>query len=93
MRSDLPRGVLAAQVVHAAGESGPAKPGTYAVVLGAPSSEALGALSERLDRFSIKHHKVVEAEGEYAGCLLAIGIPPQPKARIKKALSSVPLLR
>ena len=84
---------MAAQVVHAAGESGPAAKGTYAVVLGVPSSEALAALSERLDRHSIIHRKIIESDPPYNGQLLAIGIPPQPREKLRKALSSIPLLR
>ena len=34
VREDLPKGFLAAHVAHAAGESGPAPPGSIAVVLG-----------------------------------------------------------
>lgn len=80
-------------VTHAAGETGPAPEGTYAVVLGVDSAEALAHLSERLDRAGIKHKSVVECEGEFAGQLLAIGIPPQPRDAIRRVLSSIPLLK
>jgi len=43
VRSDLPLGFLAAQVVHAAGESSPGNipEGTHAVVLSVPNEDAL----------------------------------------------------
>lgn len=77
--------------VHAAGESGPARPGTYAVVL---ASDALADVSARLSAAGITHHLVRESEdakSAYAGQLLAIGIPPQPRERIRRVLSSIRL--
>jgi hypothetical protein len=41
VREDLPKGFLAAHVAHAAGESGPAPPGSIAVVLGVPGEPEL----------------------------------------------------
>lgn len=95
MRVDLPRGVSAAMVVHAAGESGPAPPGTYAVVLAAPESgpQDLESTSARLTLAGVAHARVVEVEGPYAGQLLALGIPPQPRECLRRVLSSIPLLR
>ncbi len=93
LRADLPRGVMVAQCIHAAGESGPAGPGTYAVALAVPDSEALAELSQRLHQAGIKHHSVIESDEPYSGQLLAIGIPPQPRERLRRVLSSIPLMR
>lgn len=94
VRPDLPRGVLAAQVTHAAGESstGNLGPGTYAVVLQA-GSEALSALEERLKAASVPHQAIRESDPPYAGDLLAIGLRPAPRKEVQKYVSSLPLLR
>jgi len=95
VRDDLPRGVLAAQVVHAAGESArlvaalPA--GTHAVVLAA-SGEGLGALELALAAAGVAHAAVREPDAPYCGQLLAIGIAPAPRAALRRYVGRLPLL-
>lgn len=64
-------------ILHAAGECGPAKPGTVAILLAAADETELRALAS-LDRDS---HLVIESEGPYAGQALAIGFPPRAEKR------------
>lgn len=94
VRSDLPRGVLAAQVVHAAGESstGNLKSGTYAVALQASEIE-LHALAARLQIAGVPHTKIIENNDEYAGQLMAIGVRPAPRDQLRRYFSSLPLLK
>jgi len=82
-----------AQLCHAAGETGPAEPGCYAVVLAAESQRELSRLADRLDALEVPVHRVVESHGRYAGQLMAIGIPPGPKSIRGWHLSSLPLVR
>lgn len=95
MRSDLPLGILAAQIAHAAGESSPGglPEGTYAVVLGAQSSVELEQLSERLHVAGIRHKPIRENDLPYQGELLAIGLEPAPRSVLKKHLRDLRLLR
>jgi peptidyl-tRNA hydrolase len=92
VRPDLPRGVLAAQVVHAAGESSPGNlpSGTYAVVLQA-REQALLELEHRLQEAGVRHRAI--REEAMSGQLTAIGIEPRRKSELKRLLSSIPLLR
>lgn len=82
-----------AQLCHAAGETGPAEPGCYAVVLAAESQRELSRLADRLEAQEVPVHRVVESHGRYAGQLMAIGIPPGPKSERGRHLSSLPLVR
>lgn len=94
VRDDLPRGVLAAMVVHATGESlsEPHRPGMYAVVLGG-SESALKALAAQLDAAGVKHKTIVESDPPYLGQVMAVGICPASKEVLKRYVSSLPLLR
>ena len=94
VRPDLPRGVLAAQVTHAAGESssGSLPSGTYAVVLSA-SSEELAELGKRLSEAGVGHKAIIENDGDLAGQITAIGVVPQNRSKIRRWFSSYPLLR
>lgn len=78
VRNDLPRGVMVAQVVHAAGESvdGPVPPGTHAVALAAPDEPTLARVEDRLVEHGIPHHAVREPDSPWEGALMAIGIEP-----------------
>lgn len=63
-------------IVHAAGESGPAPDGTYAVLLQARDEadiRLLGALPGA--------HLIVETEGPHAGQAMAVGFAPAPGKR------------
>lgn len=95
VRSDLPLGFLAAQVVHAAGESSPGNldPGTNAVVLGARDEAELAALERKLQRAGVPHVAIREPDPPWNGALTAIGlIPIEDRSTVKRLLSSLPLL-
>lgn len=78
MRADLPRGVLAAQVVHAAGESSPGAlpPNTTAVVLSVRSEAHLERIEARLVAGGVAHRAIREPDAPWQGALMAIGICP-----------------
>lgn len=94
VRSDIPFGNQAAQLVHAAGESapGPVPVGTYAVALSARDESQLVAISCALSRAGIGHHRVIEGDAPHEGQLMAIGVPPCPKKVVKGVLGSLPLV-
>lgn len=84
VRKDLPHGHQLAQSVHAAGESGPATSGTYAVVLGVPDEGTLLELHARLTYFRVPHVLIREPDPPYLGAAMAIGFPPQPRSLLRK---------
>jgi peptidyl-tRNA hydrolase len=95
VRSDLPLGFLAAQVVHAAGESsqGNLNHGTNAVVLAVPDEPALEAMRLRLEAAGVAHVAIHEPDAPWNGQLTAIGLRPvYDRARLRPLLSSLPLL-
>lgn len=96
VRADLPRGTLAAQVVHAAGESSPGRlpAGTRAVVLAARDEAHLAALALALRRLAIPHHPIREPDPPHLGALMAIGIVPlADRRRLQPVTGQLPLLR
>jgi peptidyl-tRNA hydrolase len=94
VREDLPKGFLAAHVAHAAGESGPAPPGSIAVVLGVPNEAELLAIDARLTARSVPHVLIYENAGQYDGQATAIGVhPTHDRKTVGKAVSSLRLLR
>ena len=95
VRKDLPLGILAANVVHAAGESSPGflPAGTYAVVLAVPDEPALVKLAARLYRAGLPFVTVLEPDPPWSGQMMAIGVVPARKEALRKHLSSIPLLR
>lgn len=97
VRRDLPPGVLAAQLVHAAGESAQevkVPPNTCAVVLAVPDETALLAVEKRLQEALIDGvTSIREPDEPYNGQITAIGIKPQPRGKIRKLLSNLPLYR
>lgn len=95
VRADLPRGLQAAQIVHAAGESSPGNlvEGTHAVVLTVPDEAALLALSTRMRVSGVVHVVIVESDAPYEGQAMALGFRPNRKEVIRRHLSSLPLLR
>jgi hypothetical protein len=96
VRADLPRGVQLANAVHAAGESaqGPIPRGTIAVALAADDDFHLRRLADRLAARGIAHRLIVEADGDYAGQAMAIGITPTTdRAAVGKVVSSLRLVR
>ena len=78
VRADLPRGVQAAMLIHAAGESSPgALPrGTRAVALAAEDETHLRLLERRLIFERIPHVAIREPDPPFSGALMAIGLPP-----------------
>ena len=95
VRSDLPRGIQAANLIHAAGESSPGNlpSGTFAIALVLPDEASLWRLADLLRREKIDHRAIIEADGPFAGQLLAVGIAPQRKEKLRKHLASLPLLK
>jgi hypothetical protein len=91
-------GVLAAQLVHVAGESAgllPAgvPPNTHAVVLSVPDEASLLQLEEIFLSQKILHTAIRERDPPWSGALMAIGFPPQPKEDLRRWLKKLPLLR
>lgn len=95
VRSDLPRGLQAAQIVHAAGESsqGDIAAGTFAVVLAVPDKHALAAEAYRLTKAGVPFAAIYEPDAPYLGDLMALGLRPQRKEALRKHLSCLPLLK
>jgi hypothetical protein len=95
-RRDLPVGVLAAQIIHAAGESSPGDlpTGTIAVALGAKSESHLGFIEAKLRRSSIPHRAIREPDAPWNGALMAIGIHPvEDREPLRKVTSGLPLIK
>jgi hypothetical protein len=89
-------GVMAAQLVHAAGESSPGNlpEGTHAVVLGVQSEEELLKLEQKLIEFGVDHCAIREPDAGWNNQLMSIGLSPTVKTpAMKKILSQLPLLR
>ena len=95
VRADLPRGIQAANIVHAAVESSPGNlpRGTYAVCLVTPGEPALRGLAERLIALGVPHVAIHESDEPYSGQLMAVGLKPARKEDVRRLLSSLPLLR
>lgn len=77
-RKDLPIGFMAAQIVHAAGESvvSEVRPGTNAIVLEVDNERLLRELARKLSRSGIPHIVVYEPDPPWDGQMTAIGITP-----------------
>lgn len=84
VRRDLPLGVLAAMITHAAGESGALYQDIYdgrfrdaaAVVLEAKNEDDLYAIERRLRLHNFRYVAVTESDGKYSGHFMAIGLVP-----------------
>ncbi len=95
VRRDLPIGVIAAQLVHAAGESvrSEVPEGTHAIVLAADNEPHLLQIEERLRFFSIPHRSIREPDAPWNGALMAIGITPTTDRKpLKKVTRKLKLL-
>lgn len=102
VRRDLPLGIMAAMITHAAGDSAsqrmwPLPPHTIAVVLEAKDEEHLkdisgylraNCLEEGVDKFS-----VFESGGPYDGQLMAIGLLPQERDALSNKLKEFQTLK
>lgn len=95
VRADLPHGIQAAQIIHAAGESSPGHlpDGTFAVALAARDELHLALVAERLRARGIAFVAIHESDAPYAGALMALGLAPGRKEQLRRHLSSLPLLR
>jgi len=95
VRADLPRGVQAAMIAHAAGESSPGNlpKETFAFVLAVPNRDALEGLAAKLAASGIAHARIEEPDAPWSGELMALGVVPARKEGLKKYFSSIPLLR
>lgn len=78
VRGDLPRGVMAAQLVHAAGESvrGELPPHTRAVVLAVADEAALLRVAARLHDLGVPHRLIREPDPPWHGAAMSIGVCP-----------------
>lgn len=95
MRRDLPLGFLAAQVVHAAGESieNPLPPGTNAVVLSVENEHHLHQIADELAALRAPYVKICEVDPPFSGQATAIGVSPvADRKTLKKVISKLPLL-
>lgn len=94
VRSDLPVGLQAANLVHAAGESSPGglPSGTYAVALHATHAQ-LAHLAMRLRASGVPHACVHEPDAPWCGALMAIGLVPAPREEVRRLVSSLPLVK
>ncbi len=94
VRPDLPVGLLAAQVVHAAGESGALRApssGCHAVVLVA-SPDELRRLESALPGRGIRVRGIYENTPPFEDQIMALGVEPEhPEAG--RWLAHLPLLR
>jgi hypothetical protein len=95
VRADLPHGVQAAQLIHAAGESSPGNipAHTFAIALHARDEKHLQDIAWSLAVAGIKHNIIMETDPPYGGAAMSIGIPPMDRAVLKPILSSLPLVR
>jgi hypothetical protein len=95
VRADLPRGVLAAQLIHAAGESSPGglPQGTRAVALAARCELQLARIERRLLQLGIDHRAIREPDPPWNGALMAIGLAPvTDRTTLRRALGRLSLL-
>lgn len=97
VRRDIPIGLQAAQIVHAAGVSarmsGNLPHDTHAVALWAPDAGSLRDLADRLTAADIPHVTIVESDAPYTGQLMAIGVAPGDRSRVRPLVSSLPLIK
>lgn len=91
----MPVGVQAAQLIHAAGASSPGDlpHGTYAIALHAKDESELKKLSEALSKAYVVHTPIIESDAPYSGQMTAIGVFPGDRRKLKKLLSSYPLVK
>ena len=101
VRRDLPLGVMAAMVTHAAGESGAIYRdpldgrfrGATAVVLGAKNQDAILDALVYMDKKNIQHVAVVESGAPYDGQFMAIGIVPGNRDKLGPLMAEFQVLK
>jgi len=87
---------MAAQLVHAAGESSPGNlpNGTHAIVLSAKDEQELLVIEHQLLEAQIPHRAIREPDEPWKNSLMAIGIVPTADRKpIRSILSRNPLVR
>lgn len=94
-RADLPHGVQAAQLIHAAGESSPGNiPNhTFAFALITKDEVELRDLAWKLMLAGIKIKMIFEPDAPWTGQLMAIGVVPGLRKDLKKHFNRLKLLR
>lgn len=98
VRDDVPPGVQLAQTIHAAGWSAQlphahgAGPPTIAVALAASPGE-LADLAHALTTADVPHVRVHEPDEPWRGALMAIGVVPTSRARVRRLVAHLPLVR
>ena len=90
--------MIAAQLIHAAGESSPGglASGTRALALMVEDEAALRALAADLVRWGVPHVQIREPDPPWSGALMAIGMVPMPtrdRKQLRRLLGGLPLLR
>ena len=101
VRRDLPLGVMAAQLTHAAGESAARyqdpEDGRFkhaiAVVLEAKNEDALHKVQRKLWVHNIQYVTIEENEGPYKGQMTAIGIVPAERSKFGDILAGYQTLK
>jgi peptidyl-tRNA hydrolase len=93
VRRDLPLGTILAQTIHAAGESGPAVTGTYAVALQIPDEKSLLELSQALTAAGFPHTLIREPDRPHNNAAMAIGLPPQSRDPLRPLLGKLALFK
>ncbi len=97
VRGDLTPGQVAAQLVHAAGESARLAavlpPNTHAVVLQVPDEVTLLEFELTLLKGGYSISSIREPDAPFNGQITAIGIEPQVRNKLRKILGNLPLLR
>jgi len=91
----LPLGTIAAQLVHAAGESAAGfdelPPATHAVVLAVSNEQELHSLEYKARKLGYSFHSIREPDPPYNNSLMAIGFRPvyRPLLRHYKLLKTI----
>lgn len=101
VRKDLPLGVLAAMITHAAGESGALyenpEDGRFrhatAVVLESYNEAHLHDIATYLWKNDIERVEIYETGGPYDGNIMAIGIVPDSRAKLGPFLAKFQTLK
>lgn len=94
VRADLPIGMIAAQVAHAAGSGSERHPpDVHVVVLQVPDVEGLGRIHSHLCAEGIPNTLVVESDPPYQSQPMSIGLElVRERESVRRVLSSLALL-
>ena len=92
IRRDLPIGVLAAQVAHAAARSGPHDERDHVVILAVADEVELATVASSLAEVAVDHVQIFEPDPPWCGSLMAIGVRPMVRLSPIRALARLRLL-